>query len=134
MIYLDTAAIVKMIRPEAESTQLTDWINEHSETELVSSALSEVEVPRALRRGEPELLSSVPATLRRLSLHEIDDLVRSTAAAYPQTALRSLDAIHLATAEAAFKPNLTAFVTYDVKLLAAAEEQGLPIASPGQRN
>lgn len=134
MIYLDTAALVKLIRREAESDELVDWINTHTGADLVSSVLSEVEVPRALRRSEPDLLSSVPATLQHVSLHEIDDVVRSTAAAYPHATLRSLDAIHLATAQAVFGPGLTAFVTYDRKLLAAADEMGIAVASPGQQN
>ncbi|MGH3486411.1 MAG: hypothetical protein ACRDP8_00630 [Actinopolymorphaceae bacterium] len=69
--------------------------------------------------------------LQRIALHEIDDLVRATAAAYQDSALRSLDAIHLATASAAFGDELTAFVTYDKGLLASAASIGLPIAHPG---
>jgi predicted nucleic acid-binding protein len=134
MIYLDSAAVIKLIRREAESDQLVDWIAGQSGAPLVSSALVEVEVPRALRRNTPELLSSVPAVLQHLSVYEIDDLVRSTAAAYAQAALRSLDAIHLATAQAIFGPQLSAFVTYDRRLLDAASEMGLPIANPGQRS
>ncbi|AHI00175.1 type II toxin-antitoxin system VapC family toxin [Kutzneria viridogrisea] len=131
MIYLDTAALIKLIRREVASDELVDWLDARQGTMLVSSALSEVEVPRALRRSEPELLGSVPAVLRRIAIYEIDDLVRATAAAYQDPLLRSLDAIHLATAHAALGEALTAFVTYDKRLLASAGAIGLPTASPG---
>lgn len=98
---------------------------------LVSSALAEVELPHALRRAQPQLVAAVPAVLQRIALYEIDELVRATAAAYPDVHLRPLDAIHLATAHAALGDALTAFVSYDKRLLAAAEAIGLPVAQPG---
>ncbi|HEX5407384.1 MAG TPA: type II toxin-antitoxin system VapC family toxin [Pseudonocardiaceae bacterium] len=131
MIYLDSAALVKLVRREVASDELADWLDRQHGTMLVSSALAEVEVPRALRRSEPDLLAAVPAVLRRIGLYEIDDLVRATAAAYQDPTLRSLDAIHLATAHAALGDELTAFVTYDKRLLVAAEAIGLPVAHPG---
>jgi predicted nucleic acid-binding protein len=120
MIYLDTAALV-------------DWLNTHSDRPLVSSAIAEVELPRALRRTEPELLAAVPAVLARIAVYEIDDLVRTTAAAYPDELIRSLGAIHLATADAVLGGDLTAFVTYDRRLLASADAPGLPTARPGEQ-
>ncbi|ONI66876.1 VapC toxin family PIN domain ribonuclease [Kribbella sp. ALI-6-A] len=131
MIYLDTAALVKLVRREVASDALVDWLNTHSDRLLVSSAIAEVELPRALRRTEPELLAAVPALLARIAVYEIDDLVRRTAAAYPDESIGSLDAIHLATADAVLGDDLTAFVTYDRRLLAAADALGLPIAAPG---
>ncbi|HSV64471.1 MAG TPA: type II toxin-antitoxin system VapC family toxin [Mycobacteriales bacterium] len=131
MIYLDTAALVKLVRREPESDELAGWLADHSETIGVTSVVSEVEVPRALRRSEPALLRAVPAVLERVALYAIDDLVRATAAAYPDPNLRSLDAIHLATAQAVFGDQLTAFVTYDKRLLTSAAALGLPVAHPG---
>lgn len=63
--------------------------------------LAEIELPRALRRIEPRLVAEVPGLLARLGLHEIDATVRATAAADDDPDLRSLDAIHVATAEVA---------------------------------
>lgn len=131
MIYLDTAALVKLVRHEAESAALVDWLDERPNTMLVTSALAEVELPRALRCSDPDLVAGVPAVLERVAKYEIDDLVRSAAAGYPSPELRSLDAIHLATAHAVFGRQLTSFVTYDKRLLAAAEAFGLPTRSPG---
>ena len=56
MIYLDTAAVVKLLRLESGSAELVSWLNEHDDAPLVSSTLIEVEVPRALRRSAPQAL------------------------------------------------------------------------------
>jgi uncharacterized protein len=133
VIYLDTAALIKLIRVEAESAALVEWLNARQEEPLVASALVEVEVPRALRRSQPGVLGAVAGVLARLHRIEINAAVRATAGAYPEGTLRSLDAIHLATAEllvASGKP-LRAFVTYDKRLAAAAGETALPVAAPG---
>ncbi|ADB30150.1 conserved hypothetical protein [Kribbella flavida DSM 17836] len=130
MIYLATAALVKLVRREVPSDALTDWLNDRMDLPLVSSALAEIELPRALRRTEPALLAAVPAVLSRLAVYEIDEQVRATAAAYADPLIRPLDAIHLATAHAVLADDLTAFVTYDRRLLASAETLGLPTACP----
>jgi predicted nucleic acid-binding protein len=132
MLYLDTSALIKLIRREAESDALADWLDAQTPVAWVSSTLIEVELPRALRRVDPALLVAVPAIVARVSRYEIDEVVRAAAAAYPDTALRSLDAIHLATGGAVFGATLTAFVTYDERLLAAAAAAGLPTAAPGR--
>ncbi len=131
MIYLDTAALVKLIRREPESDALADWLDARATVTLVTSTLAEVELPRALRRTEPDLIAAVTALLARIARYEIDELVRTTAAGYVSPDLRSLDAIHLATAHAVFGGQLTSFVTYDKRLLSAAEQLHLPVATPG---
>ncbi len=136
MIYLDSAAIVKLVRQEAYSADLVAWLNAHDDAPLVSSALIEVEVPRALRRSAPQALVGVPAAVSRLFRLEIDGTIRATAAAFTEPTLRSLDAIHLATAQVLTNESgaaLLAFVTYDRRLLDSAKAAGLPTASPGQR-
>lgn len=132
MLYLDTSALIKLIRREAESDPLADWLDAQTTVAWVSSTLIEVELPRALRRVDPSLLAAVPAIVARVSRYEIDEVVRAAATAYPDAALRSLDAIHLATAEAIFGTALTAFVSYDERLLVAAAAAGLPTAAPGR--
>jgi hypothetical protein len=131
MLYLDTAALVKLIRPEPETTPLADWLDQHTGLPWVSSTLIEVELPRALRRTEPDLLAEVPALIARVARYEIDETVRAIAASYPDPNLRSPDAIHLATARGIFGHHLTAFVSYDHRLLTTAAATGLPTASPG---
>ena len=135
MIYLDSAAVVKLVRQETHSAELVTWLNAHSDAPLVSSALVEIEVPRALRRSAPQALVGVPAAVGRLFRLEIDSTIRATAAAFAEPTLRSLDAIHLATAQVLVNESgsaLLAFVTYDRRLLDSAKAAGLPTASPGQ--
>jgi predicted nucleic acid-binding protein len=134
VIYLDSAGVVKLVRFEAETADLVAWLNARPNAPLVCSALVEVEVPRALRRAAPHALVGVPSALARLYRLEIDATVRATAAAYAEPTLRSLDAIHIATAQILAGEaggTFEAFVTYDKRLLAAASAIGLPTASPG---
>ena len=133
MIYLDSCAIVKLVVPEPESSTLIDWLSSQSDEHVVTSKLAEVEVPRALRRTAPRALGLVSGMLTKLDRFEINDPVRATAGAYIEPNLRSLDAIHLATAEnlVASGKRLTAFVTYDKRLGAAAAEVGLTVVAPG---
>ncbi|MFE1786136.1 type II toxin-antitoxin system VapC family toxin, partial [Streptomyces sp. NPDC059506] len=130
MIYLDTCALLKLAHREAESSALRAWLlSSPTENRRVSSALAEVEAARALRRSDPEALPRLPGLLAAFDLIEIDQAVRRRAAAYPDPLLRSLDAIHLATAEEV-RPELSAFVTYDKRLASAAMGIGLPVVAP----
>lgn len=134
MIYLDSAAIVKLIRREAETGALETWLAAQPDSrELVASSLVLTEVPRALRRADPGRLKAVPTVLARIDRVPLDDTVLATAAAYLDPMLRTLDAIHLASAETLVIEGLelTAFVTYDKRLLSAANAVGLATAAPG---
>ena len=133
MIYLDSSAIVKLIKVEAESPDLRDWLNEQY-TPAVTSVLAEVEVPRALRRSGPAHLAVMPGVVARISRIDIDASVRATAAAYVDDALRSLDAVHLATAEVlvAAGKTVSAFVTYDRRQATAVMAAGMAVSAPGQ--
>jgi predicted nucleic acid-binding protein len=134
VIYLDSAAVVKLVRIEAESTALITWLNAQPSLPLVTSTLVEIEVPRALRRSQPGVLGGVAAVLARLHRVEINAAVRAIAGAYPDPMLRSLDAIHLATADllAASGKAIAAFVTYDKRLAETARQASLPVVMPGQ--
>lgn len=132
MIYLDTSALVKLIRSEPESDQLGDWLDDHTEIPWITSSLTEVELPRAIRSAAPEGLPAVPSVLARLDRFEIDSVIRATAAAYHELSLRSLDAIHVATAQvAASNAPLTALITYDARLSEAADALGMTVVAPG---
>ncbi|PSL55403.1 hypothetical protein B0I31_105365 [Saccharothrix carnea] len=132
MIYLDTSALVKLTRREPGTTELFEWLNADHRLGVrrVSSVLAEVELTRALRRSSPKALVNVPVVLSDLYLVEITAVVRQTAASYDDPLLRSLDAIHLATAQM-LTGGLDAFVTYDKRLLEAAAGVGLTVAAPG---
>jgi predicted nucleic acid-binding protein len=131
MLYLDTSALVKLIRREPESDALADWLDAQWPSPWVASTLIEVELPRALRRIDEARMSDVPAIIARVARYEIDDVVRTAAAALPDPELRSLDAIHLATAQVIFGNSLSAFVCYDRRLLKSGAALGIPSRSPG---
>jgi uncharacterized protein len=132
VIYLDTAALVKLVRIETESAALVEWLNARPGQPLVASALVEVELPRALRRSQPGALGAVAGALARLHRIEINPAIRAAAGAYDDPGIRSLDAIHVATAEVlvASGASLIAFVTYDKRLGIAAQELDLPVTAP----
>jgi uncharacterized protein len=133
VIYLDSAALVKLVRAEDETGALVSWLNARSDQRLVASVLVDVEVPRALRRSQPGVLGAVAATLARIDRIEIDAAVRATAAGYVDSNLRSLDAIHLATAAelVASGKAVSAFVTYDVRLAEVARACTFTVVAPG---
>jgi predicted nucleic acid-binding protein len=133
VIYLDSAALVKLVREEDETRALVTWLNERAGQRLVASALVDVEVPRALRRSQPGVLGAVAAMLARIDRIELDAAVRAAVAAYVDPLLRSLDAIHLATAEqlVASGKDVGAFVTYDKRLAEAARACSFSVVAPG---
>lgn len=128
MVYLDSSALVKLVVAEPESTALRLYLIEHRER--VSSALAHVEVGRAVRRkGASEAaLRRAEQVLARIGLVAIDEPLLREAAALSPTGLRSLDAVHLATALSL--DGLDAVVTYDRRFDAAASEAGLAVESP----
>lgn len=134
MIYLDTSAAVKLVRPEPCSVELTDWLGGRQGSPVLSSVLIEVELVRATRRSAPDRLGRAAEVLRGVGVVTVSPAVVARAAGYADPLLRSLDALHVATAEhvqeVAREP-LEAFVAYDERLLAAARAVGLPVTAPG---
>ncbi len=129
MIYLDSAAVVKLVHAEPESQALRGWLDERAETGWISSVLVEIESFRALARYAPEAISRLPAVLDQIDLIDLAPRIRSLAQAARPATVRSLDAIHLGTALHS-RSGLTSFVTYDKRLLDAAQAAGLPVDSP----
>jgi predicted nucleic acid-binding protein len=129
MLYLDTSALVKLVHPEAETDALVRWLGERPDLPWVASALVEVELVRAVRVAEPADLVHVPAVLARVDMVDIDGIVRANAAAVAPETVRSLDAIHLATA-LELAADLTALVAYDKRLGEAAAAAGLTWTAP----
>jgi predicted nucleic acid-binding protein len=129
MIYLDSAAVVKLVHAEAESAALRSWLDARAETGWISSVLTEIESFLALARYAPDSVSRLPAVLDQIELIGLDPPIRILAQTAPPATVRSLDAIHLGTALHA-RHALTSFVTYDMRLLDAALAAGLPADSP----
>jgi predicted nucleic acid-binding protein len=123
------SATVKLVVAEKESPALINWLNEHLDQNLVTSAVGSIELIRAAARVGPSavaLARNVASTIDTLVLTET---IAAAAAAIPPPELRTLDAVHLATAQAHMR-SLTAFCAYDRRLLEAAESHGLPTVSP----
>lgn len=126
--YLDTSAAVKLVHEEHGSAALLAWMSER-ERMLASSALLHTELLRATRRSRPDLLVRARALLDHVTLIEISWDVRERAGLLDPDGMRSLDAIHLASA-LALTEDLEGIVTYDVRLAAAALEVGLTVVAP----
>jgi len=130
MIYLDSSALVKLALIEPESAALARWLAERADQPLVSSVLHRAEVPRAVWRAEPGALPRSYRVIKRIAKVALTADVLDTSATLPPQALSPGQAIHLASA-LVLKRDLSAFVAYDERLLAAAADAGLPVATPG---
>jgi predicted nucleic acid-binding protein len=128
MIYLDTSAVLKLVLPEAETPALELWLTERIGLPKVSSRLLRIELLRTVRRYAPTRAERAHVVLSGIALASIDDAA-SAAETLGDPLLRSLDAIHLATA-LAMQSTLSALVTYDKRLASAASAAGLPVAAP----
>lgn len=125
--YLDSSALVKLIVREAETDALLLYLA--SAGPITTSLLATVEVSRAIARVAPEQTASVTAVFETLAVVGFDARIAARAAALNPATMRTLDAIHLATA-LELGDELTAFVCYDDHLSAAARNLGLPVLAP----
>jgi uncharacterized protein len=92
-------------------------------------APARTEVLRALLPGGEKALAAGRQVLARCELVRLDDRVLSRAGEMQPSELRSVDAIHLATAER-LGSDLGGVVTYDARMAAAARQLGLRVSSP----
>lgn len=129
MIYLDSSALVKLAVTEPESDALRAWLAERGDTPRITSDLVRVEVTRAVMRSQPQALLQAQQVVSRINKILIGPELLTTAASLQPPTLRSLDAVHLASA-LLLRNRLTAFVGYDSRLTAAARAAGLPFTTP----
>lgn len=126
--YVDTSALVKLLIGEAESAALTRFLGSSEVSSLVSSQLLATELGRFAQSMD------VPD-------NEVDEVLRSVSLVLPSAStfdvarrlpgsLRSLDALHLATA-LEIAPDIAGVLGYDRHLLAAAADNGFQVVSPG---
>ena len=130
LVYLDSSAIVKLVAAEAESGSLRAWLADHSDR--VTSVIAHVEVRRALRRANASRsdLQRAAEIVDRIGLLALERAVIDLAARLDPSDLRSLDAIHLASA-LSLGTDLAGLVTYDARLAAAAQAARIEVWSPG---
>ncbi len=129
LVYLDASALVKLVVHEPETPALLEFLA--GWPYRVSSALARVEVLRAVRRTgtSPAVRRRATRVLARVALIKIDDPVLSGAARIAPPELRTLDAIHVATARSL--EGLAGIVTYDARLGRAAVRARFKVWSPG---
>ena len=124
--YLDSSAIVKLVVREPESWALRRYLRGRS---VVSSALARAEVARAVLPLGETASRRVREVFSRIDLVRIDEKVLTLAASMEPSSLRTLDAIHLATASL-FGATLTGIVCYDRRMCRAAEARRWAVAAP----
>jgi predicted nucleic acid-binding protein len=129
MIYLDTSALVKLVIEEAESAALEHWLV-LQEQPITTSVLGRVELVRACRRANPDSVPAAQLLLGDLPLVPLTSWIVETAENIGSPDLRSLDALHLASAFE-LDTALTGFVSYDKRLRDAAAHASLPVMTPG---
>jgi len=129
LYYADTSAVIKLLAEESHSRAFAAFYDAHADMEWVSSALLRIEVTRAVTRAMPAVLPDARDLLSAFSYIGMDDEVVEGAMNEPDSGLRSLDAIHLATARI-LREDLAAIVSYDDRLLKAAADAGLGTESP----
>lgn len=129
LLYLDCSALVKLIVPEKESHALMERLA--LTPERATSRLAVIELKRTLSRAHApaDIRRRAAQVLDRIGLIQVDDAILDSASELDPPALRSLDAIHLATA-LRIGPDLDAFVTYDSRLAQAARGHGLAVIAP----
>lgn len=133
--YLDSSALVKLMIEEPESEALTEAVTDH---DLISSELALVELPRVFHRlrsgrraSEQEgLRAALDEVLRDIFLVPVDRTLLIEAGDLPDAYLRSLDAIHVASALRTAE-RADAMITYDDRQESAAKKAGLKVMAPG---
>ncbi len=130
LLYLDSSALIKLVNPEPESRALTELLADWPER--ISSALARVEVLRAARRagGGEDRLGRAEKVTGRIGLIRPDHTVLDEASSLGPPELRSLAAIHLATALSVGE-DLGGMVCYDPRLAEAATGSGITVLTPG---
>ena len=136
VFYADASALVKLAIEESESAALRTFV---VGADLVSSELALAEVPRAIRRVAARdvsieldtLLERVASSLEAIALRPADVALMAGAGAITEPTLRTLDAIHGATASDLNR--ISACITYDERQAAVARLAGLRTVAPGVR-
>jgi predicted nucleic acid-binding protein len=124
--YLDSSAIVKLVLVERESGALRAYLRGRRP---LTSALARVEVGRAARRVDAVTVRRAAEVVAEIDVIRISERVLARAERLRPDSLRSLDAIHVATA-LEVGSDLDELVTYDARLRGAAETAGLRVAVP----
>lgn len=129
LLYLDASAFVKLVLPEPETVALVAALDPTAR--LVASEILEVEALRAVRRASPadDTVAAARTQLEGVRLLPITDEIRRRACELEPSTLRTLDAIHIATA-LDLGERLESVYAYDARLIDAAGQAGLHVCAP----
>jgi predicted nucleic acid-binding protein len=131
LLYCDSSALVKLVVNEPESDALESWLATQPEPALISSVVARTEVIRAIGRSDPSAVTPAQELLEAVSVVELDAALADEAAGLQPALMRTIDALHVASA-LRISEALGVLVSYDDRMLAAAREHGLTAASPGR--
>jgi len=124
--YIDASALTKLVLAEPDSVAMRRWYVERER--VLCSRIGIVETRRAVVRHEHDPMH-LDAIMASVEIIELDRSIARSAAIIPPIGLKTLDAIHLASA-LAIADEVDAFVTYDLRLAEAARAAGLPVVRP----
>ncbi|MDH2904298.1 MAG: type II toxin-antitoxin system VapC family toxin [Actinomycetota bacterium] len=128
MIYLDTSALLKLVRREAETDALSTWLLERVDVPKITSALTRIELLQATRRLDSSSVGIAIALLGGIDVIPVSAVVIDVASELDH--VRSLDAIHLASALSINDGSLV-MLTYDARLRDASLRIGVCVETPG---
>ncbi len=127
--YIDSSAIIKLIKPELETKTLLQQLPRA----ITTSQLSRVEVIQTINLNFAELLEDAYDILSDIPMIAVDHSVLLAAENLPAfIKLRALDSIHMATAFS-MKSEIEGVITYDKEMVKAASALGFKTMSPGIR-
>jgi predicted nucleic acid-binding protein len=127
LVYADSSALVKLVVEESESEAARVYLS--GDVTVVVSRVGLIESFRAVRRSDTEGPAPWAELVANISVRELDPVIADRAASLEPAGLRTLDAIHLATA-LEMRGEIDAFLTYDARLAEAARAHRLPVVSP----
>lgn len=127
VFYADTSALVKLVVAEAETVALRSWLA--AGRDIVASDLVRTELMRVVRRTVPDRALPAHQVLDAITLVEVTTAVFEQAGRLAPADLRSLDAVHLASA-LDLGDDLEGLITYDDRLAAAAVANGVAVVAP----
>ena len=128
VLYVDSSALVKLVVAEPESEHLVAYLGEPP-PRLLTSEIALVEVTRAVRVADDELVDEASRVLAACEFVEVRASLLRTAASLASERVRALDAVHLASV---LRVEPDEVIVYDRRLAEAAAEAGFAVVSPGR--
>jgi predicted nucleic acid-binding protein len=130
LVYADTSAFLKLVVTEDHTDALREWATDN-EVAFVSSDLLRTEALRAVRHQDAQVRTAVRDELAVVRCLRVSRAICDIAAELHPSVMRTLDAVHVATA-LSVAPDVDTLVTYDRRMAEASRAAGLTSLSPGE--